>query len=414
MFDIRTITIGIMSLNLLLAIVMVIYWRTQKTYPGFGFWSLANIISALAYLLYGLRGMIPGIFSIVFATTFAALAYILRMEAVRYFYGKRKWLRSSIPFVLVFTGLFIYFTEVRDSAVIRNTILTISVIIYSIACIYLLIKLATPTQKIINYSIAFFLFIYCVIMITRVVVWWMNPTVRNLLAQTPVNIIFAYYEIVAHVGTTILFLMLNTQQFSSDLLITQKELENLATIDSLTKVNNRRMFFELGTLDFLRSVRLNHPFSLLTFDIDFFKEVNDTYGHAAGDMVLRNSLQIIKNSIRDIDVLGRTGGDEFAICFPETSLAGAMEAGRRIQLSLSASEFSWEGHPITVTLSIGIAELSKIDMNFDELIQRSDQLLYSAKRAGRNQIFTDRLNPILNEDAFVQIDGEMDTSQIPV
>ncbi len=307
MFDIRTITIGVMSLNVLLAIVMVVYWRTQKTYDGFGYWSLANIITALAYLQYGLRGMIPGIFSIVLATTFAALAYILRMEAIRSFYGMRRWVRSSIPFILIFTGLFIYFTEVRDSAVILNTILTISVIIYSIACIHLLTKLSNSNEKVINYSISFILHTYCVIMLIRVIVWWMNPTERSLLARTPINMIFSYYEIVAHVGATILFLMLITQKFSNDLLITQKDLEKLATIDSLTSVNNRRVFFELGTLEFLRSERLNHPFSLLTFDFDFFKEVNDLYGHAAGDMVLRNALKVIQHNIRDIDFLGRTG-----------------------------------------------------------------------------------------------------------
>ena len=391
MFDIRTLTIAIMSINILLAMIMMTYWRTQTTYRGFGFWALANIISAGAYLLFGLRGMVPGILSIVLATAFAGVAFILRLEAIRYFFGQHKWLRSSIPVSIVFMGLFLFFTEVRDSAVIRNTILTVLVVFYSIICSYQLTKNATQKQRIFTHAISLLLLIYSVIMTIRVIVWWINPLERNLLAQTPVNIIFFFFEIVAHTGTTVLFLMLNTQRFSSDLLVTQKELENLATIDSLTNVNNRRMFFELGTLDFLRSRRLNHPFSLLTFDFDLFKDVNDSFGHAAGDMVLRDALNIVRRNIRDIDVLGRTGGDEFAICFPETTLADAMSAAGRIQWALSASEFIWQGKTITVTLSIGIAELSLRDQNFDDLIQRSDQYLYKAKRAGRNQIFCEQI-----------------------
>ncbi len=391
MFDIRTLTIAIMSINILLALIMVIYWRTQTTYRGFGFWALANIISAVAYLLYGLRGMIPGILSIVLATAFAGAAFILRLEAIRYFFGKDRWLRSSIPASILFVGLFLYFTEVRDSAVIRNTILTVMVVSYSIICTYHLTKNANHKQRIFTYAISLIFLIYSAIMIIRVIVWWINPLERNLLAQTPVNIIFFFFEIVAHTGTTVLFLMLNTQRFSSDLLATQKEFENLATIDSLTNVNNRRMFFELGTLDFLRARRLDHPFSLLTFDFDLFKEVNDGYGHAAGDMVLRDALIVVRKNIRDIDVLGRTGGDEFAICFPETSVTDAMSAAGRIQRALSTSEFTWQGKTITVTLSIGIAELSDRDQNFDALIQRSDQYLYVAKRAGRNQIFSEQI-----------------------
>ncbi|MFA5113142.1 MAG: GGDEF domain-containing protein [Candidatus Margulisiibacteriota bacterium] len=173
-----------------------------------------------------------------------------------------------------------------------------------------------------------------------------------------------------------------------------QKLKDISVHDELTGVHNRRYFNKHLEKEIARSLRYNHPLSLLMTDIDFFKKVNDTLGHQAGDYILRQVAQTIKEELRDkIDTVARYGGEEFAAILPETNGGGvsAREIAERVRLAVENKNFEYQGKSIKVTISIGVSTLVKDQdpnkpLTVGELIYRADQALYDAKEKGRNRV----------------------------
>ncbi|MBI5847795.1 MAG: GGDEF domain-containing protein [Nitrospirae bacterium] len=163
------------------------------------------------------------------------------------------------------------------------------------------------------------------------------------------------------------------------------EIERMATTDGLTGLCNHRVFQQKLTEELKRSERHQTPLSLLLTDIDFFKKVNDTYGHPAGDLVLKGVSKILQKEIRDIDTAARYGGEEFVVILPGTDSMGAKNIAERLRKAIMAETFSPDGSPLKVTMSIGIASVPADARTKEELIEKTDQALYHAKHHGRNQ-----------------------------
>jgi diguanylate cyclase (GGDEF)-like protein len=161
-----------------------------------------------------------------------------------------------------------------------------------------------------------------------------------------------------------------------------EETKYLATVDDLTLCLNRRYLFELGERELKRHRRLKHSLSALMFDLDHFKGVNDSYGHAVGDEVLRVLAERASLQTREIDILGRYGGEEFALLLPETRLHEALEIAERLRLS-ALEPINARGLELRVSISVGVAE-AREDVSLSHLLQRADAALYQAKRNGRN------------------------------
>ena len=162
----------------------------------------------------------------------------------------------------------------------------------------------------------------------------------------------------------------------------ESELQTRADTDTLTQVFNRIKYDEIVKREIERARRYNHPLSLIMFDIDHFKIVNDTYGHAVGDYVLQALTQIVKLNLRETDYLVRWGGEEFVIIAPDTDIERAEILAERVRKSAEEYKFERAG---TVTVSFGVTQFTKNDTE-DTLIRRTDDALYSAKRMGRNRV----------------------------
>jgi len=165
-----------------------------------------------------------------------------------------------------------------------------------------------------------------------------------------------------------------------------KSIEQLAAIDSLTGIYNRRKLFELGRSEFHRARRFHRPLSILMFDIDHFKRVNDTFGHSVGDLVLSQFAQLLKAGIRDIDILGRFGGEEFLIILPETRKTTAVSIANRLRAQIAATFQNIYDGSISLTASIGVASMKDDTHSFTGLIEEVDNALYGAKNLGRDRI----------------------------
>jgi diguanylate cyclase (GGDEF)-like protein len=162
-----------------------------------------------------------------------------------------------------------------------------------------------------------------------------------------------------------------------------EEIYRLTTVDGLTQVFNRRYFLEQLDREVSRAKRYRRELSLILFDIDHFKQINDTYGHLAGDYVLKQLATVIKGKIRREDILARYGGEEFAIVLPEIDANNALQFAEKIRKLVEKAPFKFEDTKIAVTVSVGMGSCSDND-DAASLIKRTDEKLYEAKGAGRN------------------------------
>ncbi|WP_409523656.1 GGDEF domain-containing protein [Nitrincola sp. MINF-07-Sa-05] len=164
-----------------------------------------------------------------------------------------------------------------------------------------------------------------------------------------------------------------------------QELKTLASVDELTGTSNRRHFYELANYQIKRHQRYQLPMALLMLDLDHFKFINDAHGHQMGDKVLKRFADTLLSLLRNVDIVGRIGGEEFGVLLPECEEGDALNKAEQICARFDAMSMEIEGQRLGLTISIGISVLSD-DETIDQVLDRSDQALYAAKRAGRNRV----------------------------
>ncbi|MCL1893689.1 MAG: GGDEF domain-containing protein [Holophagaceae bacterium] len=179
------------------------------------------------------------------------------------------------------------------------------------------------------------------------------------------------------------------------LIESEKKYRLLAITDTLTGLPNRHHFFEVAIAEHTRSRRYKKTFSIIMLDIDYFKKVNDTYGHFVGDLVLQAVAEQLQKSLRETDFPGRYGGEEFIALLPETSIAEAQLVAERIRHNIQDKDLIFDDRQIKVTASLGIYNFGSFDeaddvagQSIDEIIDKADKALYSAKNKGRNRVET--------------------------
>ena len=211
--------------------------------------------------------------------------------------------------------------------------------------------------------------------------WNRNEPVGILVAENPpdtVDFVENAPELAAVMGSQITVAIANALLF--------EETQRLATTDGLTGLSNRRSLFELADRAFAAARRYDRPLSGVMFDIDHFKRVNDTYGHGVGDEVLREIARRCESGVREVDILGRYGGEEFVAILPETGLEGALGVAERLRRSVDRTPIYTSAGPIPVTISAGVAEHDEASRTLQQLLEAADAALYEAKDSGRNRV----------------------------
>jgi len=167
-----------------------------------------------------------------------------------------------------------------------------------------------------------------------------------------------------------------------------EKLERQARSDFLTGAHNRGYFYELASLELSRAQRYGQTFSLMILDIDHFKAINDQDGHDAGDRALKMFVELLKQTLRDVDMVGRFGGEEFIVLLPQATIENAAHIAERIRQLVSKQQLSSsDAHTFNMTVSIGLAEFVEGVSSVDEIVKLADKALYQAKQSGRNQVF---------------------------
>jgi diguanylate cyclase (GGDEF)-like protein len=195
------------------------------------------------------------------------------------------------------------------------------------------------------------------------------------------------FLIAAYRATNLLaFFLRRAFQLSEDLSLAHALAQELARTDELTGMNNRRAFLELAEHSLQQAERYDRPLSLVLFDLDGFKAINDAHGHAAGDEVLRTVAEVVRNTIRTSDVAGRLGGEEFGVLLPETDAAAALVIAERLRAGFAATPARGRQATLRFTASFGVVERDGANGPMDELLARADSALYQAKARGRDRV----------------------------
>lgn len=166
----------------------------------------------------------------------------------------------------------------------------------------------------------------------------------------------------------------------------EEKLRELATTDGLTKIFNRRHFIELSNREFDRAKRYGNTLAMLMLDVDHFKSVNDTYGHDIGDEALILLAETVKSMLRNVDIFGRIGGEEFAALLPDTDLNGARITAEKLRQAIENACIPTSKGPIRFSISVGVALVTESLKNINDLLKAADEALYRAKENGRNRV----------------------------
>lgn len=174
------------------------------------------------------------------------------------------------------------------------------------------------------------------------------------------------------------------------------QMQYLAVTDTLTGVYNRRGLFDRGQQEISRSLRSSRPLAAIMLDIDHFKQINDTFSHVVGDEVLRILTKLCQDNLRSLDIIGRYGGEEFAIVLPETDTASAQLVAERLRQCVAETPVFTQNGVVNFTISVGVASMTDGISTMAVLLDRADTAMYQAKETGRNRVCT----VSLEDDAY--------------
>lgn len=369
----------------LITTVLFAVWYFNKNIPGLGLWTLSFLCAAGGSASLLMRNHLHEVLSVVLAQGFLMMVAYTCLLGSRVYMRRPPWRhRYAVAAIAALLLLSTYFTAVQPRPDIRFVLVGVFV---GLCFLFTACTLARGgfRHAPVRYLVAMAMGLHGVFALLRPFLFKLilpsegPPPKNHLLELVP--------QLVMLEGTLALVLI----GFGAVMLAheyTTRELRHLAEVDVLTDVFNRRAFLTLLDKAVSGAQRSEKPLPVLLIDIDHFKKVNDTWGHHGGDDVLRHFVQLASRCLRKEDVMGRLGGEEFAIFLPHADAVAAAAVAERLRALVQAQPVQTadtSGHDIHITVSIGVA-LGAIGHSSDALLQRADEAMYLAKQRGRNRV----------------------------
>jgi diguanylate cyclase (GGDEF)-like protein len=358
--------------------VAVVFGMLAPRYRGVGAWALGNLLTAAGYIMLLLRDVMPSIFSVVLANTLTVLAlYVTLLGTAQFVDRPHRFLRTGYALVLALL-LLILFTLVYDRLDVRTLLISVASGVLCVQIGYMIFHGATPSVRIAYWAGGALLALYASFWILRALVFVASSSARYYLSSSqaqPQTVIAVAIFLPLWAAAAVAMIV---QRLTAELALT-------ATIDYLTRSLNRRGGEERIREETARAKRTGRPFSIILFDLDRFKYINDRYGHQAGDAALQFVAGIIRETVRIEDAICRWGGDEFLIVLEGATEEKAAQVGDRLRASISSRALILDSERIPISLSIGIAEHNNTG-TVKETVSRADAALYEAKEKGGGQV----------------------------
>ena len=385
-FDIRTLTFVLMLMTMFLSAAMIFVWRKHKTYAGFGYWAISNLTAAVGFLLIALRGALPDFLTILTANTLILGSFLLSFEGIRRFRGLANRKFFSFGILLLQAPLLGYFTYSDNRVIPRIIVVSVINAAVCLLCAYELLRNVAKEILSAYRQVGLIFALFAVVSIARAVFTYLYSDMGDLFAPDWIQSLAFVATILFTIAWSFCYIILNTERTQQELQATQIEFERIAATDFLTGIGNSRRFFEISKNEVGRAIRFRNALSVIIFDIDHFKKVNDTYGHAAGDQVLVKIAEIGKKVLRNSDTFGRLGGEEFAVLLPHTNMIDGITVAEHLRQEIEKTETEFGAETIKITASFGVSEIKNNETEIKTALDRADGSLYEAKRNGRNQV----------------------------
>jgi len=376
--DIRTLFFVATVTTVFMAVAMAVLWRTIPGERACRYWAAGAALTATGFLLVWLRGVIPDIFSVVLANAVFVAGYGLVVGGVNVFTGRPGrlgWMAGAT------VGMFLaalYFTYGAPDVGARIVVISALTGGLALWCAGRLVVGAPPGMRLTQGLTAAVFVLHGVPLLVRAWVTYVGGTTGGLFAPSVLHAVVFVDLTLAAIGLAFGFATMTTRRL-------HLHLEKLASHDPLTGLLNRHALDAAIEREMARSARHLYPLSVLVMDLDHFKRVNDTYGHDAGDAVLKAFAQAAAETLRRDDVLGRQGGEEFLALLPGSGLASALMVAERIRAAVAAISLLHDGRAVGVTVSIGVATATDSG-SWEPALRAADAALYEAKRSGRNRV----------------------------
>ncbi len=383
--DPRTLIVASVVVAAVLGLASIAFSRLRGGSRLIGAWGRAMLLLGGGLLLIALRGVIPDQVSIVAGNTAIVAALVMAIRSLRVFVGVPThdalgWSLTGVLFLLM-----LFFSEIRPNHDARVFSTSGAVAIIGMRMALLLLRHAPPACRLSCRFASVVFLLTAAAALGRIAGTLMNPS-ANFLEPQPLNsAVFLSNAVFIVVGTLAVMAM--------EIEALQGELLRLARTDALTGLGNRGAFAEEFKRELSRCARNSPAFSLALFDLDRFKQLNDSLGHPAGDQILKGFAEVLRASTRQHDSLARYGGEEFALLMPQTDKETAARVAERVRQAVEAHGLPAGGKPVKVTVSGGIATYGIDGTDWDALLSAADAALYESKNAGRNHIAVARVRP---------------------
>ncbi len=375
--DIKTIVLALALGNLSLCAALFFYDFERKKPLALTIWLFAKQCQAAAWLLLFVPFILPDalLVPVAYSLLFAGLA--LEAGALWESEGRPGWRRVLVPLGAAAMLAFLACYVVDSGPGVRALIASLTIVVFYLAAAGALARGWSGASMLRRYLVVSMALLVAVVGARGLQVL-LAPEGWNGLSNAMLQLLSygAMYLLMLQSGFGYLLLAREKHQL---------ELERLAVVDTLTEVPNRRGFFNILAPWMSLARRPGQPTSLIVFDFDSFKRVNDSYGHPVGDTVLRTIIEVCKTQLRDSDQLGRLGGVEFAVLLPRTELSAAALVAERMRAAIAANPVKTERAVINLTVSMGVTTVRADDSNVS-LFKRADEAMQTAKLTGRNRV----------------------------